>query len=86
MPPALAPVSPAEFKQFLELASWTLHSQDEFHWIMEHPDHNEPCLIPKDTDLVSIELMMSIFRRTGWALGDYFEAKESIDNGSALIN
>ena len=84
--PAVAPVPPEKFKMILEHDGWTVHDQDAFHWVMTHPNFDQPCLIPKDTDLVAVDLMMSLFRKSGWSLKSYFEVVTSEDLATPFVN
>jgi len=58
--------SPEDLKKILELFGYRLHLQDAFNWSMIRGAET-PVIIPKCGDVVSLEVVNSVFARIGMA-------------------
>lgn len=72
--PALAPVAPRIFKRILELAKYETIAEDACCWILLSGTHAP--VIPKNVDLVALEIMDSILHAAQINDGTYFKLLE----------
>jgi hypothetical protein len=56
--------SPDDLKKILELFGYRLHLQDSFNWSMTRGAET-PVIIPKCGDVVSVEVLNSVFAQIG---------------------
>ena len=69
--PALAPVPPRVFKRLLELANYQCIAEDSHCWILLSGNH--PAVVPKNGDLIALEVMDSILNAAQVNNLRYFE-------------
>jgi len=63
--PVIAPVTPEGLRKALGRADYKVIDEDIFNWVMAKGPNDEPIIVPKIGDLVSVPVMDSIFRRAG---------------------
>lgn len=78
MPPAIAPIPPEQFYRLIVKYGCTLEKEDDFNWVLSHHSTTRPIVIPKDGDLVSVTVMMSVLDVLQISDGAFFDLLRSI--------
>ena len=75
--PAIAPLPPGRIREILDRSGYSVVDEDDFHWAMADGDSKDPILIPKQCDLVPLEVAFHVASQAGFS--NYFEFLNSVE-------
>ena len=69
--PAVAPLPPEAIRELLESHGYTVIADDGHNWAFAKGKTDEPIMVPKNVDLVPLEIAFRVARGVGFT--DYFD-------------
>jgi hypothetical protein len=69
-----SPISPSHLKRILEIAGYTVATEDEWNWSLIRAG-DLPLSLPKEGAFVAVEVMMNVLHQANIVLGAYLPLK-----------
>lgn len=79
--PAVAPLPPQAVRELLEASGYEVIAEDEYNWAFAKGEDDEPVMVPKEVDLIPVEIAFHIARKVGF--NGYFDKLHEVAAKSA---